>query len=322
MNKPLRIVFMGTPDFAVSSLDILMKNGYDIAGVITSPDKPAGRGQKIRLSAVKQYAIANNLFVMQPESLKDAGFNNQLDKLEANLQIIVAFRMLPEIVWAKPLFGTFNLHASCLPHYRGAAPINHVIINGEKETGVTTFFLKHKIDTGDIIFREKAKIGDDETAGELHDRLMTLGAELVLKTVRAIENNNITLLHQATLCQDINKIKPAPKISKDDCRIDWKSSIDKIHNHIRGLSPYPGAWTEITSPEGKTYQLKIFRSEKERILHNCAIGDIIVNEKESIKIAVKNGFIKLFNLQMPGKKRMEINDFLRGTKINSLWKIL
>ena len=239
MKKILRIIFMGTPDFAVTSLKILVENGYNIVGVITAPDKPAGRGQKIHESAVKKYAVAQNLTVLQPINLKCADNVQEIKDLNANLQIVVAFRMLPEVIWSMPELGTFNLHASLLPQYRGAAPINWAIINGEKETGVTTFFLQHKIDTGDIIAQEKVSIGENETAGELHDKLMDIGSKLVLKTVQQIENRTVTTQPQ----KENQELKEAFKIFKPFCKIDWSKPINEIHNHIRGLSPYPTAWT-------------------------------------------------------------------------------
>jgi len=324
MNKKLRIVFMGTPDFAVPSLNILVKNGYDIVGVITSADKPAGRGKKNQPSAVKKYAIGNNLPVLQPEKLKDTEFLEQLSKLKADLQVVVAFRMLPDVIWKMPPLGTVNLHASLLPRYRGAAPINWAIINGEKETGITTFFIKHEIDTGEIIFQEKVIITDNETAGELHDRLMDFGSELVLKTIKSIEKGSFSRTNQASLCSDTGKLKQAPKIFKEDCKINWNKNIDDIHNHIRGLSPYPGAWTEIISPNGRKFSLKIFISSKEEARHKHKIGELVTDGKTGLKIAVKNGFIKLLNLQIAGKKILNINEFLRGFEIDPEdpgWKI-
>jgi len=323
MNKKLRIVFMGTPDFAVISLDILVKNGYNIVGVITSADKPAGRGKKIQQSAIKKYAIDNNLLVLQPEKLKDTGFLKQLSKLKADLQVVVAFRMLPEVIWKTPPLGTVNLHASLLPHYRGAAPINWAIINGEKETGITTFFIKHEIDAGEIIFQRKIMIPDNQTAGDLHDRLMNLGSKLVLKTVKAIKKGSFSKTDQASLYLDTDKFKPAPKIFKKDCKINWNKNIIDIHNHIRGLSPYPGAWTEITSPERGKFSLKIFISSKDEVKHKHKIGNIVTDGKTNLKIAVQNGFIKLLNVQMAGKKILNIDEFLRGYKIDpekSGWK--
>lgn len=313
MNKDLRIVFMGTPDFAVESLKILVENKYNIVGVITAPDKPAGRGQKLHESAVKKYAVANNLKVLQPTNLKAEAFITELKSLNANLQIVVAFRMLPEVVWNMPEIGTFNLHASLLPQYRGAAPINWAIINGEKETGVTTFFLQHKIDTGDIIAQEKVDIGENETAGELHDKLMCIGAKLVLKTVQNIENNTIITQSQ----NETQPLKEALKIYKPFCKINWNKPIDDIHNHIRGLSPYPTAWTELKNKEtGEVISCKIFKSEKELINHNEEVGNIH-QSKHELKISVNGGYIKLLELQLAGKKRMETAALLNGFDFNN-----
>lgn len=306
----MRIVFMGTPDFAVASLDRLIKNHYSIAAVVTAPDKPAGRGQKLTESAVKKYAKEKQLPILQPEKLKSPEFIQTLKSLNADLQIVVAFRMLPEIVWNMPPLGTFNLHASLLPQYRGAAPINWAIINGEKESGVTTFFLKHEIDTGNIILQEKVSITPTETAGELHDKLMNTGAELVLKTVRLVENKSYKLISQDKLTSSNKELKHAPKIFKQDCAIDWKQPIDQIYNLIRGLSPYPTAYTTF---KGQT--LKIFHAKKEYEHHNDPIGSFILNDKLALKVAVKEGYILLTEVQLEGKKRMSIEDFLRGNRL-------
>lgn len=304
---------MGTPDFAVESLKILVENNYNIVGVITAPDKPAGRGQKLNQSAVKKYAVANNLNILQPTNLKSEDFLAELKALNANLQIVVAFRMLPEAVWNMPELGTFNLHASLLPQYRGAAPINWAIINGEKQTGVSTFFLQHKIDTGDIIAQEKTAIGENETAGELHDKLMLIGKDLVLKTVQDIENDNIN-----TFPQDNNQeLKEAFKIFKPFCKVDWTKPIDEIHNHIRGLSPYPTAFTEFKHKEtANVVSCKLFKSAKEIAEHNLETGSIHQSKNE-LKIAVKGGFIKLLELQVAGKKRMETAALLNGFDFNN-----
>jgi methionyl-tRNA formyltransferase len=313
MKKELRIVFMGTPDFAVESLKILVENNYNVVGVITAPDKPAGRGQKLNESAVKKYAVENNLTVLQPSNLKAEDFIAELKALNANLQIVVAFRMLPEVVWDMPEIGTFNLHASLLPQYRGAAPINWAIINGEKETGVSTFFLQHKIDTGDIIAQEKVAIGENETAGELHDKLMLIGKELVLKTVQEIENNKIT-----TQPQNENQVlKEAYKIFKPFCKIDWSKPIDEIHNHIRGLSPYPTAFTEFKNKEtGDIISCKVFKTIKELAAHNNESGTI-VQSKSEVKIAANGGYIHLLEIQLAGKKRMDIKAVLNGFDFNN-----
>lgn len=299
---------MGTPDFAVESLKILVEHQYNIVGVITAPDKPAGRGQKIMQSAVKKYADATGLTTLQPTNLKSEDFLEELKVLNANLQIVVAFRMLPEVVWNMPAMGTFNLHASLLPQYRGAAPINWTIINGEKETGVSTFFLQHKIDTGDIIAQEKTAIGENTTAGELHDQLMTIGASLVLKTVQDIENETINSQPQ----NENQKLKEAFKIFKPFCKIDWAKPMEEIHNHVRGLSPYPTAWTEFKQKEtGEVLSCKIFRTEKVIEEHSFSAGEIITSKKE-LKIAVTGGFLNIKELQLAGKKRMEVTALLNG----------
>lgn len=317
----LRIVFMGTPEFAVASLAILLKNNYNVVGVITVPDKPAGRGQLLQQSAIKKYALEKGLTVLQPERLKSESFLTQLAALNANLQIVVAFRMLPEVVWSMPTFGTINLHGSLLPQYRGAAPINHAIINGESETGVSTFFLQQEIDTGKIIFREKTIIAPDETAGELHDRLMDIGAKLLLKTVQAIERGNYPQLNQEDLLPPTNIIKNAPKIFKEDCKINWALSLNDIHNQIRGLSPYPTAFTSLVSPNDNVYVLKIFDASIEKINHSEPCNSILTDSKNYIKIAVELGFIVINELQLAGKKRMRTKDFLRGFTLTNEWKL-
>lgn len=299
----MRIVFMGTPDFAVASLDILVQNGYNIVGVITAPDKPAGRGKQIQQSAVKQYAVAHNLNVLQPEKLKNPDFLAELKALNADLQIVVAFRMLPEVVWNMPPMGTFNLHGSLLPAYRGAAPINWAVMNGETQTGVTTFFLQHEIDTGSIIHQATMPIGPDECTGEVHDRMMALGAELVLKTVKEIEQGTVTATPQ-----DMTGDYPhAPKIFREDCKIDWNQPLDKVYNHIRGLSPYPAAWTEL---DGKT--LKIYRAKKETAYHTQPNGTLDTDGKTYLRFAVPGGFIYADELQLEGKKRLTVKEFLTG----------
>lgn len=317
----MRIIFMGTPEFAVETLDLLLQNNYNVVGVITVPDKPAGRGQQLQQSAVKKYALEKGLNILQPEKLKDENFLEQLDKLKADLQIVVAFRMLPEVVWNMPPMGTINLHGSLLPNYRGAAPINWAIINGEKETGVSTFFLQQEIDTGKIIFQERTPIGENETAGEIHDKLMHIGAQLVLKTVHAIENDNYPQIDQSELITADELVKNAPKIFKTDCRIDWNRTVDEIHNQIRGLSPYPAAFTDFVSPEGKIIPVKIFRSRKENSTHDLAITTIITDSKSFIKIAVKSGYILLDEIQIAGKKRMAVDEFLRGFQLKNDWKV-
>jgi len=312
---------MGTPEFAVESLDLLVKNNYTIVAVITVPDKPAGRGQQIQQSAVKKYALEKGLNILQPEKLKNEDFLNQLQALKADLQIVVAFRMLPEIVWKMPRLGTFNLHGSLLPQYRGAAPINWAIINGEKETGVSTFFLQHEIDTGKIIFREKVPIDENETAGEVHDKLMLIGAQLVLKTVKAIEENNYPQVSQAEFIAKGEKEKHAPKIFKEDCQIQWNRNTTDIYNFIRGLSPYPTAFTTLSAPDGKTFALKIFKAEKEISTHSYPPNTIITDSKNYLKVATADGLISITELQLAGKKKMAINEFLRGFPMNADWKI-
>jgi len=313
----MRIVFLGTPEFAVASLDTLIKNKYDIVAVVTSPDKPAGRGQQLQQSAVKKYAVANNLKVLQPFNLKDAVFIEELRALRAELQIVVAFRMLPEIVWNMPKSGTYNLHASLLPKYRGAAPINWAIINGEKETGVTTFKLKQEIDTGNVLFQERVEIGDTYTAGELHDALMKTGAELVLKTVREIENS---ILHKTNLnfvSQNQKDVSHAPKIFKDTCKINWNNHVVKIYNLIRGLSPYPSAFTQFKDEKGSLCVIKIFNTTYELCEHKKKIGSIDSNNKNYLKIYCEAGAIEVIELQLQGKRRMPITEFLKGFKINA-----
>ncbi len=313
MNKSnLRIVYMGTPDFAVEPLKKLVENNYNIVGVVTNPDKPAGRGQKIKESAVKKYAASKNLNILQPEKFRNEAFLNELKNLKADLQIVVAFKMLPEIVWSMPRLGTFNLHASLLPQYRGAAPINWAIINGDKKTGVTTFFLKHDIDTGNIIFRKEVEINENDNAGGVHDKLMHSGAELVVKTVDAIIKGEYPQIKQEELLSPGTEIKHAPKIFKKDCKIDWNNDVDTIHNLIRGLSPYPASWTELHNNSNETIQLKIYASEKEYSGHNLDYGEIVTDEKNLLKVAVKKGYIHIIELQLAGKKRLQIKDFLRG----------
>ena len=301
---------MGTPQFAVASLDELIKAGSEIVGVITAPDKPAGRGQKISESAVKQYAVANGLRVLQPTNLKDPEFLAELRSLDADLQVVVAFRMLPEEVWNMPDKGTINLHASLLPNYRGAAPINWVIINGEKESGVTTFFLKHEIDTGNVLFTEKVTLTGHETAGDLHDRLMNKGAGLLVKTVKAVESGRYNEHPQASLHAEDVELKNAPKIYKDNCKIDWNRPVIEVYNLIRGLSPVPTAFTELN---GKT--LKIYRADYQETEPGVQSGGFLTDNKSHLKFAAKDGFINVTDVQMEGKKRMEIAEFLRGVRL-------
>jgi methionyl-tRNA formyltransferase len=306
----MRIVFMGTPEFAVASLDILVQNGYDIAAVVTVPDKPAGRGQQLQQSAVKKYALEKGLNILQPEKLKDEHFIHELKALKADLQIVVAFRMLPEVVWNMPPLGTYNLHGSLLPKYRGAAPINWAIINGETESGVTSFKLKHEIDTGNMLFQAKAPITQTTTAGELHDSLMQIGADLILKTVRAIESGDYQLKPQ----DDTQSIH-APKLFKETCKINWNHEAAKIYNLIRGLSPYPAAFTEFLDKNGHLIGIKIFVSEMEETTHSYEVGSVLSDGKTYMKAACSNGFIQIKELQMAGKKRMLTEEFLRGFKM-------
>jgi methionyl-tRNA formyltransferase len=305
----MKIVFMGTPEFAVASLDALIKAGFDIVGVITAPDKPAGRGQKLNESAVKQYAVAKGLKVLQPEKLRNPEFLAELESLQADLQVVVAFRMLPEVVWNMPPKGTINLHASLLPNYRGAAPINWAIINGEKESGVTTFFLKQDIDTGDILFSESVPIKPDETAGELHDALMVVGAGLLIKTVKAIAVGNYKEQPQDALATG-QELKHAPKLFKEDCLIDFINPVEKVYNRIRGLSPYPTAYTLLN---GKI--LKIFKAEMSTVEPGIFPGGFLTDDKTFLKFACKDGFIVVKDIQLEGKKRMGIEEFLRGVRL-------
>ncbi len=307
--QDLRIVFMGTPDFATESLRALLNAGANIVGVITAPDKPAGRGRKLTPSSVKKFALEKNLKILQPEKLKAPAFLEELKALKADLQVVVAFRMLPEAVWNMPPKGTFNLHASLLPEYRGAAPINWAVINGETKTGVTTFFLEQEIDTGDIIFQEEIEIAENDNAGTVHDKLMKKGAHLVVKTVDAIARNNVNPIPQPD-----REHKPAPKIFKDDCRIDWTAESHKVHNLIRGLSPYPAAWTELVNPDGQSVSVKIFETEKKGS-EELKPGEIYCDNKTTILAGTANGDLKIHELQMAGKKRMTTEDFLRGHKI-------
>ncbi|UGS22989.1 methionyl-tRNA formyltransferase [Flavobacterium channae] len=304
--EKLRIVFMGTPDFAVGILDTIYQNNYEIVGVITAPDKPAGRGQKVSMSAVKEYALEKNLHLLQPTNLKSEEFLAELKSLNANLQVVVAFRMLPEVVWKMPKLGTFNLHASLLPEYRGAAPINWAIINGETKTGVTSFFIDDKIDTGAMILSEATEIGANETAGELHDRLMHLGSNTVLNTLRLIESGNVS-----TTIQDNNPdVKTAYKLNKENCKIDWTQDGQTIFNLIRGLSPYPAAWTFIKDGD-QEWNVKIYSASFEKKDHNDSIGKITTTKKE-IFINTKDGILKVMSLQFPGKKRMLAHELLNG----------
>lgn len=311
-KKDLRIVYMGTPEFAVESLKRLVEGGYNVVAVITMPDKPMGRhGSVLQPSPVKQYAVSQGLKVLQPEKLKDEAFVEELRSLKADLQIVVAFRMLPEIVWNMPPMGTFNLHASLLPQYRGAAPINWAVINGDTETGITTFFLKHEIDTGEIIDQVKVPIADTDNVEIVYDRLMMLGGDLVLKTVDAIIEGNVKTTPQEELAK-IDELRPAPKIFKETCRIDWNIGVKKIYDFVRGLSPYPAAWTELKQGESSPVMLKIFETEKIFCNHNHRPGTIVTDGKTYFHVASTDGYVNVLSLQLAGKKRMPVADFLRG----------
>lgn len=319
MEKKIRIAYFGTPEFAASQLEAILKAGYEVAVVVTMPDKPAGRGRKIQYSDVKKTALEHNLSLLQPEKLKDPMFLEQLASFQANLFIVVAFRMLPAVVWQMPELGTFNLHASLLPQYRGAAPINFAIINGESETGLTTFFLNEEIDKGAVIMREKVAIRPDETAGELHDELMVLGNQVVVETIKKIEKGEVCALPQDEMTEG-QPLKPAPKISKEFCNVDWSQDCQTVYNHIRGLSPYPAAHTSILSENGEVIELKIFSSVIETCLPEVPIGSVVTDNKKYLKIALKDGFIHLTQVQQAGKKAMPIADFLRGTQLLGSWE--
>lgn len=313
---------MGTPDFAVYPLKKLVEAGIQVVGVVTNPDKPAGRGQNIQESAVKKYALEAGLKILQPEKFRNEEFLKELAALKADLQLVVAFKMLPEVVWDMPPLGTVNLHASLLPDYRGAAPINWVIINGEKHSGVTTFLLKHEIDSGNVIFQEKVDIPEDMTAGELHDELMVKGADLLLRTVRAIENGEYPLVDQSNLLQGREAIH-APKIFKEDMRIDWNRPLDVIYNHIRGLSPYPAAWTEIRNcSTGIVIALKIFKTEKIRCSHDRMTGSVETNGHTTFDIYVPEGMVRIVELQLSGKRKMKTEEFLRGFRLEEYRLVL
>lgn len=316
--KDLRIIFMGTPEFAVASIDALVRAGCTIVGVVTAPDKPAGRGMKLQESAVKKYAAEKGLKILQPEKLKNPQFLETLGSLQADLQVVVAFRMLPEVVWNMPPMGTINVHGSLLPQYRGAAPINWAVINGEKETGVTTFKLKHEIDTGDILLQERISIGENETAGELHDKMKELGAQLLVKTIERLADGSLKEMPQSAIGgpdpsethspgTDGHALKHAPKIFTETCRIDWNKPVDEVHNLIRGLSPFPGAFGYMDSK-----MLKIYRSEKQHAQPALPPGAFETDKKTFLKFACPDGFIHAKELQLEGKKKMRIEEFLRG----------
>ena len=320
MNEILRIVYLGTPDFAVEPLKRLLEKqradaacGYEVVGVVTMPDKMINkRGNQLLMSPVKQYAVQEGLPVLQPESLKSEEFLKALAAWRADLQIVVAFRMLPESVWNMPRLGTFNLHASLLPQYRGAAPINWAIINGDKETGVTTFFLKHEIDTGDVIYRDKVAIEENDNAGTLHDKLMYQGGDTVLRTVEAIVKGEATAQPQDEMFALESELRPAPKIFRDTCRINWGKSCDAVYDFVRGMSPYPAAWCEMKDADEKVISIKVYEVAKEPAQHNYAAGTLLTDGKTYAKVAVEGGYINLISLQIPGKKRMPVADLLRG----------
>ncbi|NNF18378.1 MAG: methionyl-tRNA formyltransferase [Flavobacteriaceae bacterium] len=311
----LKIIYMGTPDFAVAPLELLLKNGHTISAVVTAPDRRAGRGRKVQESAVKIFAKEHGLKILQPTNLKSEDFINELNKVDADLQIVVAFRMLPKVVWQHPRYGTFNLHASLLPDYRGAAPINWAVINGEDKTGVTTFFIDEEIDTGEIILQQETPIGPEESAGELHDRLMELGASLVLETVEEIEKGSVTTTTQKAATE----IKEAPKLNKENTRISWTAPMEDIYNLIRGLSPYPAAWTQLTNGD-EVLNVKIYKAATEEDTHGLDTGTVITDKKE-LKVAVTGGYISVLELQMPGKKRLPVQEVLNGYKFEEKAKM-
>ena len=314
MQKDLRIVFMGTPDFAVPSLANLVDNGYNVVGVVTMPDKAIGRHHDVlQSSPVKQYAVAHNIPVLQPEKLKDEEFLSALRNLKADLQIVVAFRMLPQVVWGMPRLGTFNLHAALLPQYRGAAPINWAIINGDKETGITTFFLDEDIDTGRIILQERIPIGEEDCLEDIHDRMMIQGADLVQKTVDLIAEGKAEATDQEQFMTD-EPLRPAPKIFKETCEIQW-TTLEQVYNFVRGLSPYPAAWTTLCTPEGKEIVMKVFRTRKEFVQHDTEVATLQTDGKSYLRVALADGYLYLTDVQISGKKRMQIADFLRGAHI-------
>lgn len=319
MDK-LRIIYFGTPEFAASQLEAILAAGFDVAAVVTMPDKPAGRGRKIQCSEVKKTALEHDLPILQPEKLKDPQFLETLASYKANLFIVVAFRMLPAVVWQMPKYGTFNLHASLLPQYRGAAPINFAIINGETETGLTTFFLNEEIDKGAVIMRKHIAIRPDETAGELHDELMTLGNQVMIETIQKIEQGGVQALEQDKM--EHCELKPAPKITKEFCKVDWKQSGHSIYNHVRGLSPYPAAHTQLCSQNGEVLDLKIFACTFSPDRNNDCIGSVSTDNKDYLKVVVNDGFIFLTEIQQAGKKRMSIADFLRGKQFVDTWNAI
>lgn len=310
---------MGTPEFAAASLKRIIDAGYEVAGVVTSPDKPAGRGRKVSESPVKKLAKSHEIKILQPTNLKSVEFIEKFRDLKANVGVVVAFRMLPEVIWTMPENGTFNLHASLLPDYRGAAPIQHAIMNGEKETGVTTFFLRQEIDTGDVILRKKVKVGESDTAGDLHDKMMVIGAELVIETLKAIETDELKLRKQHDLIDSVRTLHTAPKIYKEDCRIDWSNSCVKVYNQIRALSPSPGAFTYLLEPNGKSHKVKIYKSNYIKDVGKSHPGKISINKSSQFLIDCSDGRISILEIQTEGKKRIAVKDFLNGFPLTDDW---
>lgn len=319
-KQSLNIVYMGTPDFAVESLRALVEGGYRVVGVVTMPDKPAGRGHKIQFSAVKQYALEQGLPLLQPQNLKDEAFLEALRQWKADLQIVVAFRMLPEVVWNMPRLGTFNLHASLLPQYRGAAPINWAVINGDTETGVTTFFLQHEIDTGRVIKQERIPIAETDYVDAVHDKLMYLGARLVVETVDDILADKVTTLTQEEIKVE-GALRAAPKIFKETCRIDWNKPAKQVYDFVRGLSPYPAAWTELVSPTEERTVLKVYETTQVCVAHSLEPGTICTDGKKFLRVAVPDGYIEILSLQLPGKKRLSTEELLRGFRLTEAYRL-
>ena len=321
-KQDLRIVYMGTPEFAVESLRRLVEGGYNVVGVVTMPDKPMGRhGSVLQASPVKQYAESKGLKVLQPVRLKDEGFVEELRSLRADLQIVVAFRMLPEVVWSMPPLGTFNLHASLLPQYRGAAPINWAVINGDTETGITTFFLQHEIDTGQIIQQVRVPIADTDNVGIVHDKLMMLGGQLVVETVDNILSGTVKAIPQEQFMKENEELRPAPKIFKDTCRMDWSKPLKQVYDFVRGLSPYPAAWTELVQPDGHRLVLKIYEAVKVPAMHALPHGSVHTDGKTFFHVAVEGGYLSLLTLQLAGKTRMGVADFLRGYRLADTYHV-
>lgn len=314
--RDLRIVFMGTPEFAVSILEKILDEGYDVTGVITAPDRPAGRGRKLQESAVKTFAVSRGLPVLQPVNLKSPEFYKQLQMLQPNVQVVVAFRMLPQVVWSLPEYGTFNLHASLLPQYRGAAPINWAIINGEKITGVSTFFIDEKIDTGEIILKKPVKIDPDENVEALHDKLKEEGAKLVVETLKLIQKDKVKTEKQAIT----GNLKEAPKLSRDNTRLNWDSPVEEIYNHIRGLDPYPAAWSELKNGN-EIIPVQIYKAKMEKEHHQFKPGELLVENRE-LRVAARDGYISIIEIKLPGKRKMKVSDLLNGYKLEASSKMV